>query len=249
MTTLVIQSHRNPLPYNWLEKCLASVRAWSEVRNYEYHFLGDELFDGITGLLNRKIEYPPVVLSDLARLLECRKALNNGFDRVVWLDADFLIFDQGKFNLPDESYALGREVWVQQDQNSKLKAYKKVHNAFLMFTKGNCFLEYYIESAMRLLQHNHGKVPSQFIGPKFLTALHNITLMPVLESAGMISPLVIRDVVRGGGQALELFKAQSRQSIFGANLCISSCDRNEITSDEMLQAIEILISGNSILSK
>ncbi|WP_455221807.1 hypothetical protein [Kaarinaea lacus] len=244
--TLVIQSHRSPLPYSWLDLCLESVRCWCELNRFVYRFLGDDLYDFLPEKAREKVVHQKVIASDLARLRVIQDALSKGYETVVWLDADFLIFDPVKFILPDESYAVGREVWVQHDKQCKLKVYKKVHNAFLMFRSGNSFLEFYMETAERLLRQNQGGMPPQFIGPKLLTALHNITQLPVMESAGMLSPLVVKDVVAGRGEALQLFVGHSTQPVSGANLCISSRAREEVTCDEMEQVIAALMEGGEI---
>lgn len=240
--TLVIQSHRSPLPYPWLEQCLESVQHWSELNHFEYRFFNDELFGSVSTDLQEKVKNQRVIASDLARLNALRDALSKGNDTVVWLDADFLIFDPGNFNLPDEPFAVGREVWVQQDKQGKLKVYKKVHNAMLMFRQGNSFLDFYLDTAERLLRQNQGSIPPQFIGPKLLSALHNISQLPVMETAGMLSPLVIKDIVRGGGEALQRFIEQSTSPIGGANLCISSRDREEVKCAEIEQLISILVN-------
>jgi hypothetical protein len=159
---------------------------------------------------------------------------------VVWLDADFLIFDPDNFNLPDAPYAVGREVWLQHDPRGRLKVYKKVHNALLMFRQGNGFLDFYIETAERLLRQHRGGMPPQFIGPKLLTALHNVCQLPVMESAGMLSPLVIQDIVQGEGEALTRFVDQSPEPIAGANLCLSSRDREALACADMEQVIDRL---------
>jgi len=66
-------------------------------------------------------------------------------------------------------------------------------------------------------------------------------VLPVMETAGMLSPLVIKDVIRGGGDALKLFIENSPTMIAGANLCISSCDSNEVTVHDMEQLIDRLL--------
>lgn len=239
--TLVIQSASTPLQYPWIMQCLSSVQQWCELNGYEYQFLGDEFFDGVSEELLEKTKAQRVIATDLARLIVIKEALAKGYEAVVWLDADFLIFDKNNFDLPNELYAIGREVWVQHHKHGKLKAYKKVHNAFLMFRPGNSFLEFYADTAERLLRSNQGSMPPQFIGPKLLTALHSVSVLPVLETAGMLSPLVIRDILLGGGEALDLFKARSSQVISGANLCTSSCNRDEVSSNEMDKLIDILL--------
>lgn len=239
--TLVIQSHRSPLPYPWIEQCLSSVRQWCDLNQYEYRFLGDELFKALPPEVQAVTSDKPVIASDLARLYAIQNALYDGHDRVIWLDADLLIFHQERFILSDSTYSVGREIWVQKTDAGRLKIYKKVHNAFLMFHKGNSFLDFYIETAERLLLSNTGGIPAQFIGPKLLTALHNIAVLPVMELAGMLSPLVIHDIVNNGGPALDLFRQNSSQPIYGANLCISSCERSEVSNEMMSQLIDSLL--------
>jgi len=246
LSTLVIQSHRSPIPYPWLNRCLESVRTWSEDNGYQYQFLGDELFDLVSDKIIKKTQDQKVIATDLARLLVMQKALSEGVDRVVWLDADFLIFDPINFVLTQESYAVGREVWVQLDNKKKLRAFKKVHNAFLMFQQGNVFLEFYIETASKLILQNKGAMPPQFIGPKLLTALHNIALFPVMECAGMLSPLVIKNIVCGGGDALRLFLEKSMQTISGANICCSSIENEQLSELIVVDLVNTLLSANKI---
>jgi len=243
-STLVIQSHRSPLPYRWLERCLQSVRDWCAMQGCEYRFLGDELFDCVPASIREKTRSQTVIATDLARLLTLRDALNGGYDTVVWLDADVLILDPSVFSLPDSPCAVGREVWVQHDRHGRLKSYKKIHNAFLMFVQGNSLLDFYVDTAERLLRLNEGAMPAQFIGPKLLTALHNVVGLPVMESAGMLSPMVIKDILAGAGPALDLFVENSPQPIAAANLCVSSCDRGEVSDREMECLIDTLL-GNA----
>ena len=108
----------------------------------------------------------------------------------------------------------------------------------MMFRKNNTFLDFYTDTAERLLTLNTGNVPAQFIGPKLLTAIHNVAQCYVLETAGMLSPAVIKDIARGGGEALTLFKNNSKQKIAAANLCSSLFARNEVSQLEMTQCIQ-----------
>ena len=90
-----------------------------------------------------------------------------------------------------------------------------------MFRRGNVFLDFYIDAAERLLRRNNGPMPPQFVGPKLLTALHNVVQCPVLETAGMLSPPVVADLLAGGGDALTRFRDESPVPVAGANLCAS----------------------------
>ena len=217
------------------------------MNDYEYLFLGDELFDCLPAGLLDKTRHQKAVASDLARLFVLKDSLNRGYETVIWLDADFLIFNPAAFAVPDQPYAVGREVWVQNDRHGKLKVYKKVHNAFLMFRQGNSFLEFYKETAERLLLLNQGTMPPQFIGPKLLTALHNIAILPVMESAGMLSPAVIKGILSSQGMALDLFNSHSPEPPVAANLCASSCEKGEVSVMEMEQVIDVLNCHKMIL--
>jgi hypothetical protein len=216
------------------------VRQWSEVQGYEYRFMGDELFELVPDPVYKKTQGQMVIASDLARLMAVRDALEQGYETVMWLDADFLIFNPDAFAVLEEPYAVGREVWVQEDEGGRLKVYKKVHNAFLLFRQGNSFLDFYVETAGRMLSLNKGTMPPQFIGPKLLTALHNVAVLPVMEAAGMLSPLVIKDIITDGGEALDKFTENSPRPIAGANLCISSREREDVSCDDMERVIRVL---------
>jgi len=191
--TLIIQSHRKPLPRAWLRPCVNSVEDWAKLRGYEYRFFDDELFEILPAWVVDKTKKQIVIASDLARLKWLQKLLELGYERVVWMDADFLIFSPDDFHLLDgrnfyEQYALEREIWVQAkninaSNTNKFKVYTKVHNAFLIFARGNHFLDFYTTHAERILKATNGPMPPQFIGPKLLTALHNIIQCPVQENA------------------------------------------------------------------
>jgi len=240
-TTLVVQSHRDPLPYDWLQLCLDSVVSWARQNQFERRFLNDEIFDLVEPELVEKIGAQTVIASDLARLKFLQQGLAEGYDRVVWCDADFLIFNPDNFVLPDSNFALGREAWVQQDGSGKLRCYKKVHNALLMFSRGNHFLDFYCDTAERLLRQHLGSMVPQFIGPKLLTALHNIGRFPVMEAAGMLSPLVMRELIAGEGPALQLFRHESPAALAGANLSSSLTQREGFTEAEMENLIKRLM--------
>jgi hypothetical protein len=239
--TLIIQSHRHPLPHAWLQACLDSVAGWAQVNGYHYRYLGDEIFALLDRELLDKTRAQPVIASDLARLISLQQGLAEGYDCVVWCDADFLIFDPDGFVLPECEYALGREIWVQHDAKQRLRSFAKVHNALLMFRRGNSFLDFYRASAERLLRLNQGRMAPQFIGPKWLTAVHNIALCPVMESAAMLSPLVMRDCLAGQGEALRLFRSKSPVVPAGANLSSSLSEREGLSDLEMNSLIEILL--------
>ena len=247
---LVAQSHQSPLPLPWLEATLESVADWAALRGYDYRLLDDELFEFLPGDLNRLLEHQRVVASDLARLLWLRQELKQGYECVVWADADLLVFNAPALHLPRRSYAFGREVWVQWEtrqaqQKHRLKSWKKIHNAFLMFRQGNPFLDFYVHAAEELIRQHEGNMVPQLVGPKFLSAIHNLLKCPVIENVASFSPLVIQDLLAGGGAALDLMLRHSSQPPVAANLCASSVVRGELSSSDMARVIAQLLSVES----
>ncbi len=230
----------------WLQICMDSVREWAASKKFDYRFMGDELFDPLDAETLQQTRRQIVVATDLARLFHVQQALVQGYQTVIWCDADFLIFHPQGFDPVSASYALGREVWVQNDQKGRLKSYVRVHNAFLLFRRDNPFLAFYLDTAQRLVKLNTGRMPPQFIGPKLLSALHNICHCPVQETAGMLSPLLIQGMLHDKPAPVDLFNKHSPQSPAAANLCASSVAKGDLSDQEMQQLIARLLDQRSL---
>ena len=189
------------------------------------------------------------MITDLGRLILIREEFVNGADRVIWLDADVLIFNANNLTFDENvDYAFGREYWVQFDKDgSSLKLYRNVHNAICLFKTSNSFLEFYIDACKRIISGASGTVPNQVVGTKFLTALHNIIGFNLIESVGMTSPLVLRDIVAGNGPALNRLLAVTKMPLGAVNLCSSlvggEVDRVVITETFMMTACDLLMKN------
>lgn len=249
MKTVVLQSQRpGPLPA-WQRNCCDSVRAWAKGRGFDYQFCGDELFRRIAPRLREKLRQQPVVAADLARLLWLRDCLQSGYDRAIWCDADVLVF--ADFDPAAEDHSFGREIWVQAREGG-VHSYRRIHNAWLFFEAGTPILPFYIDRATSMLERVRMPVVPQFIGPKLLSALHNIVAFNVNERVGMLSPLVLRDVLQGGGHALTALGEGHTAPLCAANLCASYVDREAdgVCHDEAayLQATETLLAQGGPLT-
>ena len=221
-STRVLQSYRTERVPAWIDDCLLSVRSWAESKNHDYHFTGDELFELVPDWYLEKINGRLPIATDLARLVLTLQSLEEGFDQVVWFDADTLIFDQSLEINFEGSCAFGQEVWIQTDDNGKLRARKNVHNAVAAF-KRNCpvlpFLIQTVTSIIRRADADH--ISPQMVGPKLITALHNIAGFSLLPEVGAYTPLVLADIRDGGGKALNLMQQKSQATLKAANLCHS----------------------------
>ncbi len=241
MTTLVLQSASTPAP-DWLARCLASVRAWAGERGYAYRFCGDGLFDLLPGWAREKTAGRGPVAADLARLLWARRALAEGWSRVVWLDADVLVLAPERLVLSDGPAVFGRETWVQTDRRGRLRAYKNVHNALCAFRPDSSLLPFYAEAAEQALA-GMARIPAdQVLGPQFLSALDNMVGLTATPLVGMVSPAVAEAIVAGGGPALAKLQAEQPVPPAAVNLCLS----REAGVDKASLVAHILADSNCL---
>jgi hypothetical protein len=239
VTTLVIQSHRAPLPHPWLEACLASVRAWAAGAGFAYRFVGDELFDPVPATLRRKCADRPMIAADLGRLYALQAALGEGFEAAVWCDADLFVLAPEALTLPPAPHAVGREVWVHPHRG-RPRAHRQVHNATLLARRGDPFLPFYLDVAQRRVAEHAGPMVPQLVGPKLLTALHNVVGFPVIESAQVASPWVLADLRAGGGPYLDCFRRACTVPPAAVNVCASLVERGELTDQDVEDSLRVI---------
>lgn len=251
-STVVLQSHRQPLPHPWLEPCLASVRRWADAQNFDYQFVGDELFDLLSVAERQACTAQPVVASDLARLRLCQQALRAGATRVVWCDADSLVIEPACLALVDEGCAFGRELWLQEPaasvkQAGGVRLYKKIHNAFMQFSAADSVLDFYEFAATRMLAkhaQNAANKPmvAQFLGPKFLSHLHNVVDFQVLEQAQVVSPVLAKALLERAPKLLRRYREAWQAPVAVLNLCASEVLRGSLSNQQMQALIEVLLA-------
>lgn len=254
-STVVLQSHRQPLPHTWLEPCIASVRNWAEAGGFDYRFVGDELFDLLLDQERAICATQPVVASDLARLRLCQKVLAEGASRVVWCDADCLVIDATAVELLPDGCAFGRELWLQEapaETPGRPRLYKKIHNAFMQFSAADPVLDFYEFAATRMLakhganaqahsDQTNNPMVAQFLGPKFLSHLHNVVDFQVLEHAQVISPLLAHALLERDPKLLDRYCSSWQTPAAVVNLCASEVLRGSLDDAQMRALIEVLL--------
>lgn len=255
MKPLVIQSFRTSDVPPWIERCLGSVRVWAEHTGWKYRFIGDEILELVPQWYRENAGGRFPIITDLARLLVARDALQAGSDVVVWIDADVLIFDPDSFDpSPAGTFAFAREIWIQKDtEYGQLKVFRNVHNAVCAFRRDNVFLDFYIYACEAVMRRVGGRVPDQIVGTKLLTAFNNIVGFELLEDVGMVSPGVAREIVEGAGPALRLLCSETRLPLRAVNLCNSlrGYDAASVAANDALLSTvvdRLLAGGRSIFS-
>ena len=223
MRTLVIQSCRDDVaPGHWLRTCLDSVAGWARERGFEYRLLGDEALDSVPAWYRDKTRGRLPIQFDLARLQLIEQALNQGFQRACWIDADVLLFAPQHLHLDYGDCAFGREHWIERDPQGRIRVRRNVHNAICAFAAGSVVLGFLRHATLRVIERADPEyIAPQMVGPKLLGALHSLVGFDLIESVGGFSPLVLDDLEAGGGAALQAQRAALTAPLAGANLCTS----------------------------
>ena len=228
MRTLVIQSASDLDRPDWLIACVHSVERWARERGYDYRLWGDDALELTPRWYRAKLGGRLPIVADLARLLLIRDALANDYQRACWLDADVLLFAPQRLELPDnDECAFGREYWMQKDRGGRWQVRRNVHNAICSFVAGCPVLPFLIRTTERIIARADAEhIAPQMVGPKLLSALHNLTGFELIDTIGALSPAVLDDLERGGGEALRAMPA-APEPLAGINLCASvNGDRN-----------------------
>jgi hypothetical protein len=220
--TVVFQSFRTTAVPPWIARCLQSARHWAELRNYDYHFLDDRFFDRVPPEFRSRTQNK-VILSDLARLLVARDLLETGYARTVWIDADVVVLDPESWQLPTtNNYFFSHELWPAPQPNG-VRLDIRANNAVMVFSRGNTFLDFYIDMAQRILAAEPNP-KNWHLGVRFLTGLRNVSPLPVLPNIGMLGPDLLHDLITGPTQLLPSYIRAMGVPLVAANLCASMAD-------------------------
>lgn len=236
---------------------MASVESWASGEGWSYRCSGDELFNFVSDDIRAKFADQKPLLADIARLNWARQLFDDEkeLERVIWLDADVIVFAPDKLVIdPAWDFAVGRQVWIQPDDDGALKTYRQVHNAILVMRRDTPALDFIRQTALKIATRHTGPAASQLLGPKLLTALHNIVGFDVVESVGMASPLVIRDIIASkrpaGTSALDELRRASGSELGAVNLCASYRNREidgvYLSDDDFAGCVETLLSQNAL---
>ena len=156
--------------------------------------------------------YPQV---DLARLYALRQALAEGYERVLWLDADVLVFDPARMSLPDAT-VFAREVLMVGSGGAVGIKDVSINNACMVFRQGDGWLEEYIAQAEALLRDTEpARFTQAMIGPELLTRMDAQKALPTVSTVQLFTSVFNRELygwLVAGGPRPALF-AQYRDCV------------------------------------
>ena len=222
--TLVYQSYRTTNVPGWIQLCLKSVKEWTQNQGFEYRFIDDEMFGYAPDWYRKKVRDNVQLVSDLSRLNLAKKFLKEGYERVIWMDADLLIFDPEVFSISTkEGVHFCREIWTDVDLEGNIIHQKNINNSVSVFHKNNVFLDFYIDACLKLVDSKE-KIPPVVVGTTFLTGLRKIYPFSVITNVGIISPALTYDLITGNDEFLKKYREWHGAPVYAANLCGSMKD-------------------------
>jgi hypothetical protein len=221
MKTVVYQSYRTVNVPDWISLCMLSVREWARQQEFEYRFFDDVMFSYAPDWYREKVANNVLLVSDLARLEIARELTSEGFDRAIWIDADILIFDPTEFSVNVyEQFAFCREIWLDLADGNRLAWSSRVNNSVSVFLGDNDFLDFYRYACQQLVRNNEKPSPLA-VGTSFLTSLQPVLGFQLITSVGILSPILMYEILNGKTQALQVYMNQVGQPLRAINLCAS----------------------------
>lgn len=240
----MFQSYRAETP-EWMGRCMASVRDWCRQREFEYRFIGDEIFEILPAWFLDAYRGRMLPLTDLARALSARKFLGEGWERAIWVDADVLIFLPERFEVGTEhGYALCMELWCEKKWG-ELVLDRRINNCVSVYDRGNAFLPFYIEAMQALARAKGAMLTDWDVGTNFLSSLGRITPLALLGNVAMLSPTLVSALATHDAELLRRYSREMGQVCGATNLCGSALERagpeRANREQQLNEAIDLLL--------
>ena len=221
MKTIVLQSFRTRDVPSWISTCMASVRRWADGCGWEYEFMDDAFFLLAPEWARVRCENNLYAVTDICRLVWARKRLDDGYQRVVWADADVLVFaPQALVIAAGSGHGFARELFLRVDGHGRTAPKRGVNNALMAFEGGDPVLNAYLQSCYDCLRAlPPGPVPRTALGPELLTRLAASRGLRTIEGVGMFSLALMQSIAQGGGPITREYLRLSTTPPVAANLC------------------------------
>jgi hypothetical protein len=220
LKTLIIQSYRTHDVPSWIERCLASVRAWARDRGHDYRLTDDSVFALCGEAYLAKVGDNKLPISDLFRLELIRNALAEGYDQAIWMDADILVFAPDRLAFePAARISFPPEVWLFQ-MDGRWAVTKAINTCVVACPRGDPDLDLIIQTIRHKARHHEITHPFQ-VGVDLIRGMHHFLQFPILPNIGMFSSWALKALAANDEEAIAHQAAHHETPIYAANLCAS----------------------------
>lgn len=221
MKTIVLQSFRRHHVPSWIDACMASVRAWAAAAGWAYEFMDDAFLALPPEWARRRCADNLYALTDLGRLIWAGRMLAAGCERVVWADADILIFGaHGPQIEAGCGHGFARELFLHVDDAGNSTPLHGLNNALMVFEHGDRMLDTLLAASYDTLRAlPPGPVPRTALGPTLLTQLGATARLNGIAGVGLFGVTLMQQIAQGGGALTREYLRQSPTPPVAANLC------------------------------
>ena len=221
MKTIVLQSFRRHDVPAWIDACIASVRAWAAAAGWAYEFMDDAFLALPPAWARRRCADNLYALTDLGRLIWAGRMLAAGWERVVWADADILIFGaKGPQLEAGRGHGFARELFLHVDDAGISTRLHGLNNALMFFERGDPMPGALLAASYDSLRAlPPGPVPRTALGPALLTQLSPTAGLNGIDGVGLFGVALMRQIAQGGGALTREYLRHSPTLPVAANLC------------------------------
>lgn len=202
---------------------MTSVRRWAEGAGWDYLCLDDTFFSLAPDWTRQLCQGNLYAVTDIARLVWARKMLEAGYDRVVWADADLLVFAPQALSRAltgISGHGFSRELFLRMENDGHIKPLHGLNNALMLFDRGDATLDGYLAACYAQLHAlAQGPVPRTALGPAILRQIATTTPLNLIDGVGLFSPLIMREIAIDGGRLTREYLRHCTTFPAAANLC------------------------------
>ena len=188
-------------------------------QGYAYSFLDDQFLSLAPEWYRVKAGAMTCVVTDLARLVHARMLLLQGYEQVIWMDADLLVFQPERLRLPAcPTFRYCKEVWLQRTPSGDIAPLFRVNNSVCLFgPEGLSHLDEYIQHCLTLVRGSGHMTSALTVGTDVLT--RSFPHGGNIDCIGMLSPVLLQAVLREERDVIARYAAWQGAPVFAVNLC------------------------------
>ena len=221
LRTIILQSFRTHDVPAWVHQSMRSVEDWARAEQWEYACTGDEFLALAPPDIQQCCAGHIYALTDVCRLVWLSQMLKSGYQRVIWADADLLVFDRARLHMPAPgSAAFAHELFLRVESDGRIRAVHSMNNALMVFEQGGMVLPRYLAvSLAKLRSAPPGPLPRTVIGPALLKAMNKRAPLNLIHGVGLFTFALMQQIAEGGGPLTEKYLQHAPAPLGAANLC------------------------------
>lgn len=218
----VLQSFRTVDVPPWITRCMDSVRQWAVSQGWDHLVLDDRFLDLPPGWVRKRCGSNLYALTDVARLIWAQDMLSGDYHRVIWVDADVVVFDAGglaRHVAAVREYGFAHELFMRIS-GRRTDTRWGLNNALMVFERHAPVLTDYLQICLaRLEGFRDGEVSRTAMGPTLLRQLDSVERLNRIEGVGLFTPAMLQPFAAGRDALMHKYLSHCPVPPTAANLC------------------------------